>query len=195
MLCRCWAGHVCHLSAFQHSPDDRAVEPIPVLMGLWPDMESTNPAVCVGAVGWPRFSQKGVEKTFCEPTSPPSFSKYRSNVQGQNLGSPGRGMSFRCGTKASQPSDTHGERSATATSLKWSPAWGPLVLRGLWAELAGEGGLSVKDPVGRGSAPAAAWPLWWLRRQQSQACGPSPQGNQSCFLYPPPTCPLSLRAQ
>lgn len=28
-LNRCWAGHVCHLSASQHPPNDRTVAPVP----------------------------------------------------------------------------------------------------------------------------------------------------------------------
>ena len=107
---------------------------VPGSRGLWPDTLPTNP---VGAVEWPGISWEGLERAFCEPQTPQSFSKYSLP------GSLGRGVSFRCGTTASQPSSTRGGRSATVTSLRWSPARGPSVLRGAWGSLAGEGELAV----------------------------------------------------
>ena len=107
---------------------------VPGSRGLWPDTLPTNP---VGAVEWPGISWEGLERAFCEPQTPQSFSKYSLP------GSLGRDVSFRCGTTASQPSSTHGGRSATVTSLRWSPARGPSVLRGARESLAGEGELTV----------------------------------------------------
>ena len=107
---------------------------VPGLRGLWPDTLPTNP---VGAVEWLGISWEGLERTFSEPQTPQSFSKYSLP------GSPGWGVSFRCGTTASQPSGTHGGRSVTVTSLRWSPARGPSVLWGPREGLAGEGELMV----------------------------------------------------
>lgn len=121
----------------------------------------TNPAVCVGAIGWPGCSWGGVERTSCEPTVPQSFSKYRSD------GEPGSGCVFQMWNNSRSAIRYTWGKISDCHIVEVEPCTGTIGTAGAEGGLAGEGELEVKGACAGVHSPlissSRSLALWRVR--------------------------------
>lgn len=154
-------------------------------------MAPTNPAACLGAIGWPGFSWEGVERTSCEPTIPQSFSKYRSD------GEPGSGCVFQMWNNSRSAIRYTWGKISDCHIVEVEPCTGTIGTAG--AEVGAGWGRRAGGERGLCRGP---WPPDQLQPQPGPVVGkeyakarylsPATEGTCPCFLSPRLTFPLPL---